>query len=56
MAVDMAEAGLVAGVTFPASFEIEGDPEYDAAGKFKARFIIGHAGIVPQPLWLRVTP
>ena len=54
MAVDLAEAGIGPGAPFPAFFEIEGDPEYDTAGKFKARFIEGQAGSASAPLWLRI--
>lgn len=56
LAVDMAEAGLFAGVPFPAFFEIEGDPVKDAAGKFKSRTILGVAGSMSQAIWLHVTP
>jgi hypothetical protein len=54
LAVDMAEAGLFAGVPFAAFFEIEGDPVNDAQGKFKSRTILGTAGSQAQPLWLRL--
>lgn len=56
VAVDIAESGLGPGVPFPAYFEIEGDPENDAAGKFKARVIEGQTGSAGQPIWLRVAP
>lgn len=56
MAVDMAEAGLFAGVPFPAFFEIEGDPVRDAAGRFRSRTILGTAGSKAQPVWLHVLP
>jgi len=47
---------IVGGVPFPAFFEIEGDPARDAAGKFKARTILGTAGSQVQPVWLVVPP
>jgi hypothetical protein len=53
LAVDLAEAGLFAGVPFPAFLEIEGDPIYEA-GKFKARVMEGTAGSAKQPIWLQV--
>jgi len=56
LAVDLEEVGLFPGVPFPAFFEIEGDPVKDAAGKFKARTILGTAGSKDQPVWLHVTP
>lgn len=56
LAVDMDEAGLFAGVPFPAFFEIEGDPVNDAAGKFKSRTILGTAGSQAAPVWLQVAP
>jgi hypothetical protein len=55
-AVDLADAGIGPGVTFPAYLDIEGDPILDPAGKFKARFIEGQIGSVTQPIWLRVAP
>jgi len=54
-AVHLADAGIGAGVTFPAFFEIEGDPVMEG-GKFKARFNEGQLGSARQPLWLRVPP
>ena len=54
LALDLAEAGITPGVPFPAWLEIEGDPRRDAAGKFKARSILGRAGSHAAPLWLRV--
>jgi hypothetical protein len=54
MAVDLAESGLGFGAPFPAFFEIEGDPVYDPAGKFKARFNEGQAGSAVQPIWLQI--
>ena len=56
VAVDLAEAGIGPGVPFPAFLEIEGDPEMDAAGKFKARVIEGQIGSASRPVWLRVAP
>lgn len=56
VAVDLLEAGIGPGVSFPAFLEIEGDPEIDAAGKFKARVIEGRIGSARQPIWLRVAP
>jgi hypothetical protein len=56
LSVDMEEAGFVPGAPFPAFFEIEGDPVKDAAGKFKARTILGTAGSQAQPLWLHILP
>ena len=56
VAVDLAEAGIGSGAPFPAFLEIEGDPEMDAAGKFKARVIEGRIGSASQPIWLRVAP
>jgi len=54
-AIDLAEAGLVPGSTFPAWLEIEGDPETEA-GKFKARVNEGEIGSAARPIWLRLTP
>ena len=56
VAVDLSEAGIGPGVPFPAFLEIEGDPEMDAAGKFKARVIEGQIGSASRPIWLRVAP
>lgn len=56
LAVDLDEVGLFPGVPFPAFFEIEGDPVKDAAGKFKARTVLGTAGSRDQPVWLHVAP
>jgi len=56
LAVDLDEVGLYPGVPFPAFFEIEGDPVKDAAGKFKARTVLGTAGSKDQPVWLHVAP
>ena len=56
MAVDLEEVGIFPGVPFPAFFEIEGDPVKDAAGKFKARTVLGTAGSKEQPVWLYVMP
>lgn len=56
MAVELDEVGIFPGVPFPAFFEIEGDPVKDAAGKFKARTVLGTAGSREQPVWLHVTP
>lgn len=56
LAVDLDEVGLYPGVPFPALFEIEGDPVKDAAGRFKARTVLGTAGSKTQPIWLHVTP
>lgn len=56
LAVDMDETGLFSGVPFPAFFEIEGDQVKDAAGKFKARTILGTGGSATEPIWLQVTP
>lgn len=55
-AIDLAEAGLGHGVTFPAFIDIEGDPIMDAAGKFKARLIEGQIGSRSEPIWMRVAP
>jgi hypothetical protein len=56
LAVDMAEVGLFPGVSFPAFFEIEGDPVLDAAGKFKARTEVGRAGSAAAPIWFLISP
>lgn len=53
-AIDLAEAGIAPEVAFPAYIEIEGDPETDAAGKFKARVTEGQIGSQGQPIWLRL--
>ena len=56
VALDLAESGFGLGVPIPVYFEIEGDPELDAAGKFKARTTEGQAGSASQPIWLRIAP
>lgn len=56
VAIDLAESGLGLGVPIPVYFEIEGDPEMDAASKFKARVTEGQAGSASQPIWLRIAP
>lgn len=56
MAIDLAESGLGLGVPIPVYFEIEGNPELDAAGKFKARVTEGQAGSASRPIWLRIAP
>jgi hypothetical protein len=53
--MDMAELGLFAGAPFPAFFEVEGDPVYEA-GKFKARTILGTAGSKAAPIWFHIAP
>jgi hypothetical protein len=55
MSIDLAEAGLPAGVPFPAFIEIEGDPVYEG-DRFRARVMEGQAGSQQNPLWLRITP
>ncbi len=54
-AIDLAEAGLFAGVAFPAFIEIEGDPDMPG-GKFKARVNEGEIGSAARPIWLRFAP
>lgn len=54
--MDLEEVGLFPGVPLPTFFEIEGGPVKDAAGKFKARTVLGAAGSKDQPIWLDVTP
>ena len=54
LAVDMAETGLFPGTPFPAFFEIEADPVRDAAGKFKARTMVGSAGSASRGIWFRI--
>jgi hypothetical protein len=53
-AIDLAEAGIAPEVPFSAYIEIEGDPETDAAGKFKARVTEGQIGSQSQPIWLKL--
>jgi len=54
LALDLGEAGIAPGVAFPLWLEVEGDPQRDAAGKFKARTDLGRAGSHAAPLWLRI--
>lgn len=56
MALDLDESGLFRGVPFAAFVDIEGDPQRHPDGKFKARTIVGRAGSLTEPLWLRVAP
>lgn len=56
LALDLDEAGIAPGVAFPLWLEVEGDPQRDAAGKFKARTDLGRAGSHQAPLWLRLAP
>lgn len=56
LALDLHEAGIAPGVAFPLWLEVEGDPQRDAAGKFKARTDLGRAGSHAAPLWLRIEP
>lgn len=56
LALDLEEAGIHRGVAFPAFVDIEGDPERDAAGKFRSRTSVGRIGSLQSPLWLRVGP
>ncbi len=52
--IDLEEAGINAGVAFPARLEIEGDPLRNEAGRFEARTSMGEAGSRAAPIWLRV--
>lgn len=52
--LDLAEAGLHAGVAFPAFVEIESDPVLDSDGRFVSRTIAGRLGSQSEPVWLRV--
>lgn len=54
MSLDLDESGLHRGVAFPAFIDIEGDPEKHPNGKFKARTIVGQAGSLLEPVWLRI--
>lgn len=54
LALDRVESGIAPGVAFPLWLEVEGDPQRDAAGKFKARTDLGRAGSHAAPLWLRI--
>ncbi len=56
LALDLVEAGIAPGAAFPLWLEVEGDPQRDAAGKFKARTELGRAGSHAAPLWLRIDP
>lgn len=54
LALERDESGIAPGVAFPLWLEVEGDPQHDAAGKFKARTYPGRAGSHAAPLWLRI--
>lgn len=54
MALDLEEAGIRSGVPLPVWIEVEGDPQHDAAGKFKARTSLGETGSIRSPLWLKI--
>lgn len=54
LALERVESGIAPGVAFPLWLEVEGDPQRDAAGKFKARTDLGRAGSHTAPLWLRI--
>lgn len=54
LALERDESGIAPGVAFPLWLEVEGDPQRDAAGKFKARTYLGRAGSHAAPLWLRI--
>lgn len=54
MALDLEEAGIRPGVPLPVWIEIEGDPQRDAAGKFKARTSLGEVGRYRVPVWLKI--
>jgi hypothetical protein len=54
MAIDLAAAGLDPRSPFNLWVDIEGDPLKDAAGKFKARSVMGRLGDSRLPLWLQL--
>ena len=53
--LNLDEAGLHAGIPFPAKFEVETDPTMDEKGNFKRRNELGNLGSDDKPIWFVIT-